>query len=55
MGQMSPMLVHALEGKMPIREAHGQPPDFPNPQMQGFTTWEPESVDPKAHIRVHQV
>jgi len=33
---------------MPIGEAHGYPPDFPDPQTQGSTIWEPESDDPKA-------
>src|SRR5712691_10623946 len=35
-------------GMMPIGEAHGCPPDFPDPQTQGSTVWEPESDDPKA-------
>ena len=26
----------------------------PDPQTQGSTTWEPESNDPKARVRVHQ-
>ena len=30
-GQTSPMSAHALEGKMPLGEAHGRPPDFPDP------------------------
>ena len=40
------------EGETPIREAHGHPPDFINPQMQGSTTWEPASVVLKAQVRV---
>ena len=54
MGQMVPTLAQALEGKTPIGEAHGRPPDLPNLQMQGSTTWEPAFVVPKAHVCVHQ-
>jgi len=54
MGQMSPAPVHAREGKMPVGEAHGRPPDLANPQTQSSIAWEPGSVDPKAHVRAHQ-
>jgi len=54
MGQTSPALVHAQEGKMPIGEAHGCPPDLANPQTQGSIAWEPGSLDPKAHIHAHR-
>jgi len=37
MGQMGLMLARAPEGLMPIGEAHGRPPDFPDPQTQGST------------------
>ena len=33
MDQMSPSLARASEGKTPLREAHGRPPDFPDQQM----------------------
>ena len=55
MGQMTPALAHTQEGKMPVREAHGCPPDLANPQTQGSITWEPGSLDPKAHVHAHQV
>jgi len=42
------------EGKMPIGEAHGRPPDLPNPQRQSSIAWEPMSIVPKAQVRVHQ-
>ena len=47
MGQASPTLGRALEGKSPTREAHGRPPDVPNPQTLGSTVWDPVSVDPR--------
>jgi hypothetical protein len=47
-------VARALEGKSPTREAHGRPPDFPNPQTLGSTIWEPVSVDPQARVRAHQ-
>jgi len=40
---------------MPIREAHGRPPDIPNLQRQGSTTWEPVSVILKTQVHAHQV
>jgi len=54
MGQTSPVLVRAPEGKMPVGEAHGRPPDLANLSALGSTVWEPEPDDPKAHVRVHQ-
>jgi len=54
MGQMVLTSAHALEGKMPIREAHSHPPDTPNPQRQGSTAWEPMFAIPKACVRVHE-
>ena len=33
MDQMSPSSARASEGKTPLREAHGRPPDFPDQQM----------------------
>jgi hypothetical protein len=53
MGQTNPASARASEGKMPVREAHGRPPDLPNPQTQGSTAWEPKFVDPKAPVHVH--
>ena len=55
MGQTSPASPRASEGKTSTEDAHGQPPDLPDPQTQGPTAWEPESVDSKARICVHQV
>jgi len=40
---------------MPIGEAHGRPPDSPDPQTQGSTVRETEPDNPKAHVRAHQV
>lgn len=37
MDQMSLSMAHTSEGKTPVREAHGQPPDFSNLQTQGST------------------
>jgi hypothetical protein len=54
MDQTSPALAHTPEGKTPTGEAHGRPPDRPNPQARGSTVWEPVSNDPKALVRVHQ-
>ena len=54
MGQMSPASARALEGKAPIGEAHGRPPDLPNPQTPRSAVLEPESDDPKACVRTHQ-
>jgi hypothetical protein len=53
-GQMGLTLAHAPEGKTPIGEAHGRPPDLPDPLTQGSTVWEPESDHPKARVHVHQ-
>jgi hypothetical protein len=53
-GQTSPEPVRAQEGKTPVGEVHGRPPDFANPQTQGSIIWEPGSIDPKAHVRAHQ-
>jgi len=47
-GQRSLTSVHALEGNMPIGEAHGCPPDLPNLQRQSSIAWEPMFVVPKA-------
>jgi len=54
MGQMVLTSAHALEGKTPIGEAHGRPPDTPDPQRQGSTAWEPMFATPKARVRVHE-
>ena len=54
MCQRSLTSARTLEGNVPIGEAHGQPPDFANPQTQGSTAWEPAFVVPKARVRVHQ-
>jgi len=54
MGQISPAPVHAQEGKMPNGEVHGCPPDLANLQMQSSITWEPGSIDLKAHVHAHQ-
>jgi len=54
MGQMSPASVHAPEGMMPTGEAHGRPPDLPNPQTQGSIAWEPASIIPKGHVCMHK-
>jgi hypothetical protein len=53
-GQTSPTSAHAQEGKSPIGEAHGRPPDLPSPQMLGSTVWEPKSIDQKASVPVYQ-
>jgi hypothetical protein len=55
MGQTNLASVHASEGKTSIREVHSWPPDLPDPQMHGSTTWEPKSVDPKVPVHMHQV
>jgi len=47
MGQMGQTSTRALEGKTPIGEAHGRPPNLPDPQTQGSIVWEPEFDDPK--------
>lgn len=36
-GQTSPVLVYAPEGKMPIGEVHSHPPDLANPSALGST------------------
>ena len=54
MGQMVPAPMHAPEGEAPIIETHGRLPDLPDPQTQGSTAWELESVNPKAHVRAYQ-
>jgi len=53
-GQMVLTSAHALEGKTPIREAHGRPPDTPDPQRQGSTAWEPMFAIPKACVHMHK-
>ena len=55
MGHRGLTLARTHEGETPIREAHGRPPDFVNPQMQGSTAWEPASTVPKAQVHMHQV
>jgi len=55
MGQRGLTSAQALEGKMPIREAYGHPPDLPDLQTQGSTAWEPVFIIPKAHVHVHKV
>ena len=55
MGQRGLTLAQALEGKMPISEAYSHPPDLPDLQMQGSTTWEPVFIIPKACVHVHKV
>jgi len=47
-GQRGPTSAWTHEGMMPIGEAHGRPPDLPNPQMQGSIVWEPAFAAPKA-------
>ena len=54
MGQTGLTLAHALEGQMPVGEAHGHPPDLPNLQRQGSIVWEPVFVIPKACVRGHE-
>ena len=54
MGQTGLALARIPEGEMPIGEAHGRPPDLPDLQAQGSIIWEPGSVNPNAHARVHQ-
>jgi len=53
-GQRGPTLARTHEGMTPIGEAHGRPPDLPNPQMQGSIVWEPAFTAPKAQVRTHQ-
>ena len=55
MGQTNLALPCTSKGKSPVIEAHSQPPDFSDLQMQGSTTWELESIDPKAHVHMYQV
>ena len=55
MGQMVLTSARALEGKTPIGEAHGCPPDLPDPQTQGSTAWEPAFVVLKACVHMHKV
>ena len=54
MGQMNSASVRALEGKTPIGEAHGRPPDFSDRQMEGTVVWEPAFVEPMADARPTQ-
>ena len=54
-GQMGLTSARTYEGQMPIREAHGHPPDLPNPQRQSSIDWEPAFVVLKARVRVHKV
>ena len=54
MGQMSPTSAHASEGKTPIREVHGRPPDLPNLQTQGRAVLAPGSVEPMVDVRATQ-
>ena len=54
-GQRGPTSARTHEGMTPIGEAHGRPPDIPDPQTQGSITWEPAFVVPKARVRVHKV
>jgi len=54
MGQMSPTSARTREGSMPIGEAHGRPPDSPDPQTQGSTVREPEPDNPNARVRARQ-
>ena len=59
MGQMSlasaQHSARAPEGKTPIGEAHGCPPDLPDPQTHSSVIWEPESVGRNpAEVRAHQ-
>jgi len=53
-GQTGLTSVRALEGKMPIGEVHGCPPDLPDLQRQGSIVWEPAVVILKAHVHAHQ-
>jgi len=39
---------------MPVREAHGQPPDLPNLQRQGSIVWKPVFIVPKACVCGHE-
>ena len=49
MGAMGLTLVREPEGRKPIGEAHGRPPDLPDLQMQGSAV-----CDSKAHVRAAQ-
>ena len=53
-GQRGPRSAQKHEGKTPIGEAHGRPPDLPNPQRQSSIDWEPVFIIPKARVRVHK-
>ena len=53
-GQIGLSSARAHEGKTPIGEAHGRPPDLPDPQRQGSIVREPMFAAPKAHVRAHQ-
>lgn len=46
--------LRALVGNTPIGEAHDRPPELHNSHPQDPTIWEPESDDPKAHVRATQ-
>ena len=54
MGQMGLTSAQAHEGKTPIGEAHGRPPDLTDPQRRSSIIWEPAFIVPKARVRVHQ-
>jgi hypothetical protein len=54
MGQIGLAPAHALEGHMPVREVHGWPPDFSNPQTLGSIIWESKSIVLKASVHVNQ-
>jgi len=54
MGQRGPTSARKHEGKTPIGEAHGRPPDLPNLQRPCSIDWEPVFVIPKARVRMHK-
>jgi len=54
MGQMGLTSAQAHEGKTPIGEAHGHPPDLTDPRRHSSIIWEPAFIVPKARVRVYQ-
>ena len=53
-GQIGLSSARAHEGKTPIGEAHGRPPDLLGPQRQGSIVREPMVAVPKARVHAHQ-
>jgi len=54
MGQIGLTSARTHEGKMPIGEAHGRPPDLPDPYTRRSISSDQVVVDQKAHVCAHQ-